>query len=293
MQSESAVDASYEHCRQIAKQAESSFYRSFSLLQRPKRRAMWALYAFLRHTDDLSDSDTNADREARSATLGNWRRSLERATAGEFDDPLLPALKDVIDRHEIPLEYLTAVIDGMEMDLGPCRYETFDDLKLYCYRVASVVGLACIHIWGFRDRAAIQPAVDCGIAFQLTNILRDLKEDAGRDRIYLPQQDFDQFGYSVEDLRNGVCDDRFQQLMTFEIERAEGFYRAASPLTSYLDGDGRRILRAMVSTYHALLHEIRRAGGNVLRGRVRISRMRKFWFAASAILSGRLTSPRS
>ena len=223
------------------------------------------------------------------------REALDDALRGEVDSesfPILPALADTVAQFSIPPEHLHEVIDGVEQDLHRRRYETFEDLKDYCRLVASAVGLACIHIWGFRDRAAIQPAVDCGIAFQLTNILRDLKEDAGRDRVYLPQQDLDRFGYTIEQLRDGVCDDRFRQLMEFEIDRAEEFYQSASPLAGYLDGDGQRILRAMVSTYHALLQEIRRAGGKVLRGRVRLSRAKKIWFAASALLSGSLTSPR-
>ncbi len=292
MQGKSVFDESYAHCRQVAKQAGSSFYTSFFLLHREKRRAMWALYAFLRHTDDLSDSDCHApdaaERETRRTALAAWRNSLVGALAGTFDHPLLPALKDTVDRYEIPHEYLTAAIDGAEMDLGPCRYQTFDDLKLYCHRVASVVGLACIHIWGFDDPAAVRPAADCGIAFQLTNILRDLKEDVLRDRVYLPQCDLDRFGYTADDLREGICDDRFRRLMEFELARAEDFYHAAAPLGGYLSDDGRRILHAMVATYHGLLNEIRRAGENVLSSRVRVGRLRKTWIAAHAWLSGRL-----
>jgi phytoene synthase len=284
MESASALDASYACCRQIARRAGSSFYGTFFLLPRQKRRAMWALYAFLRHSDDLSDND--ADEGDRRLALAAWRESLQRAFAGEFHHPLLPAVKDTIDRFRIPHEYLTAAIDGMEMDLGPCRYETFEDLKLYCYRVASVVGLACIHIWGFTDKAACQPAIDCGVAFQLTNILRDLREDLRRNRVYLPQEDLQRFGYTTEDLRAGVCDDRFRKLMTFEVDRAEQFYRAAAPLANYLHDDGRRILRALTGTYHGLLDEIHRAGGDVLHHRVRIGRLRRLWIAATSLLPG-------
>lgn len=284
MESTEVLDASFAHCRQIARRAGSNFYASFFLLPRQKRRAMWALYAFLRHCDDLSDSEDAEADESRRNALAAWRLSTERAFAGDFHHPLLPALKDTVDRFEIPHEYLTAAIDGMEMDLGPCRYETFDDLRTYCYRVASVVGLACIHIWGFTDQAACQPAIDCGVAFQLTNILRDLREDLLRDRVYLPQEDLQRFGYSTEDLKDGVCDDRFRRLMEFEVDRAERFYQAAAPLACYLHDDGRRILRALTATYHGLLSEIRRAGGDVLRHRVRVGRLRRLWITATSLL---------
>jgi phytoene synthase len=247
---------------------------------------MWALYAFLRHCDDLSDNEKGQVNENRREALAAWRVSLEQAFAGDFHHPLLPALKDTVDRFQIPQEYLTAAIDGMEMDLGPCHYETFDDLKVYCYHVASVVGLACIHIWGFTDTAACQPAIDCGIAFQLTNILRDLREDLLRGRVYLPQEDLQRFGYTTEDLRAAVCDDRFQQLMEFEVDRAERFYQAAAPLAGYLHDDGRRILKALTATYHGLLNEIRRAGSDVLHHRVRIGRLRRLWIAATSLLPG-------
>jgi phytoene synthase len=284
MRSTSTLDASYAHCRQIARRAGSNFYAAFFLLPRQKRRAMWALYAFLRHCDDLSDAD--GDVEKRREALAAWRQSLGQAFAGEFHHPLLPAVKDTVDRFQVPHEYLTAAIDGMEMDLGPCRYETFQDLRLYCYRVASVVGLACIHIWGFDDQAACQPAIECGVAFQLTNILRDLREDLLRDRVYLPQEDLRRFGYTAEDLQAGVCDDRFRQLMEFQVDRAERFYRAAAPLAGYLHDDGRRILRALTATYHGLLDEIRRAGGDVLHQRVRVGRLRRLWIAATSLLPG-------
>jgi phytoene synthase len=144
-------------------------------------------------------------------------------------------------------------------------------------------------VWGFSDRAAIPAAEDCGIAFQLTNILRDLKEDMLRDRVYLPEEDLERFGYSVEDLRAGVCDSRLQRLMEYEIERAEQFYGRAAPLADYLSADGRRIFSALVTTYHSLLDEIRRAGPHVLHARVRLGRLRKMWIVAHTLFSNRLS----
>ncbi len=222
----SQLTASYTYCRRLARRSASSFYYSFWLLPRPQRSAMHALYAYLRQTDDWGDSSEPL--ELRRAALVRWRRSLERSLGGQFDDPLWPALVDAVRRFEVPPELLFAVIDGVEMDLDRTRYQSFEELAEYCHRVASVVGLACIHIWGFRDDAALEPARRCGLAFQLTNILRDLKEDADRDRVYLPQEDLDRFGYTVADLKRGVRDERFRSLMQFEILRTEELYRQAA-----------------------------------------------------------------
>lgn len=279
------LEASYDHCRRLARRAASSFYYSFLLLPRAKRRSMYALYAFLRHTDDLGDSDEPADMRRRC--LRRWRGSLSRALSNQFDDPLLPALADTVHRYGIPEQYLFDVLDGMEMDLTPCRFESFEELQQYCYRVASVVGLSCIHIWGFHGDEAFEPARRCGLAFQLTNILRDLKEDARRDRIYLPLADLRRFNYGPADLKRGVCNARFQTLMRFQIERAEQLYRQALPLEDYLERDGRRVFRAMVTTYHSLLGEIKRRQGDVFSRRVRLGTWKKlrisltcFWLSS-------------
>jgi phytoene synthase len=155
-------------------------------------------------------------------------------------------------------------------------------LEVYCYRVASVVGLACIHIWGFRDQRALEPARNCGLAFQLTNILRDLKEDCQKSRLYLPQEDLHRFGYSVEDLRRSVADSRFNALLQFEIVRAEQFYESAWELESHLDRDGRRVFRAMMATYQTLLAKIKRNPAEVLRNRVRLNSWEKMRIATEA-----------
>jgi phytoene synthase len=187
-----------------------------------------------------------------------------------------------VAEYRIPLEYLTAVIDGVEMDLDAATFATFADLEIYCYRVASVVGLACIHIWGFRGPQAIGPARDCGLAFQLTNILRDLKEDSARGRIYLPREDLAQFCYSERDLCNAVADQRFRNLMRHEIARAERFYDSARALEPNLDRSGRRVFRAMSATYRALLQKISRDPARVFRRRVRLSRWEKMQIAMDA-----------
>jgi 15-cis-phytoene synthase len=276
------LTASYSHCRRIARRSASSFYYSFLLLPRPKRMAMCALYAFLRRTDDLGDSAESAER--RRAALEAWRAALARSVKGEFDDPLLPALSDTIAMFDVPIAHLEAVIEGVEMDLEPRCYETFEELEQYCHRVASAVGLACLQIWGCTSRDADEPARRCGVAFQLTNILRDLKEDAARNRIYLPREDLERFGYSADDLRAGVRDERFRRLMRFEIDRTEKLYEDAAMLERSLTPDGQRAFGSMMAVYRALLDEIRRVDGDVLTRRVQLSRWRKMRIATSWLL---------
>ena len=183
---------------------------------------------------------------------------------------LLPALADTVKRFHIPHEHLTAVIDGVEMDLNPPRYETFDDLRLYCQRVASAVGLACIYVWGFRGPEAFEPARQAGVALQLTNILRDLKEDAASDRVYLPMEDLRQCGYTIEDLGRGVINEPFFRLMRLEIERAKQCYREGADLMQWLEPDGRRIFGLMMSTYRALLTRIEHRPADVMRRHIRL-----------------------
>jgi phytoene synthase len=282
---DSELEASYAHCQQIARRSSSSFYYSFLLLGRPQRQAMCALYAFLRRTDDLGDSD--APSAERRVALSAWRQSLQRSLAGQYDDPLLPALADTIRTHGVPLECLKEVIDGVEMDLEPTCYESFDDLAHYCHHVASAVGLACLPIWGCTSAVADVPARSCGLAFQLTNILRDLKEDAQMGRVYLPREDFERFGYTPEELKAGVRNDRFRHLMQFQIERAEQLYAAGSDLVSHLSADGQRVFGSMVAVYSALLAEIKRLDGDVLSRRVQLSRWQKMRIA-SQWFSGRV-----
>ncbi|MCH8924279.1 MAG: squalene/phytoene synthase family protein, partial [Planctomycetes bacterium] len=273
---------SYALCRKLARRSASSFYFSFRMLSKQQRQSMCALYAFLRRTDDIGDGD--APLEEKRMALAAWRESLQRALRYEFDDDILPALADTVTRYQIPHEYLLEVIDGVEMDLGECRYETFADLEQYCYRVATVVGLCCMHVWGFHGEGAHRPAHACGLAFQLTNILRDLKEDALRGRVYLPREDLDKFGCSAEDLRHGVFHERFKELMRFEIHRVEQFYESAAELQAWLESGGRKMLGAMMATYRALLAEIERRDGDVFSRPVTLSRWRKASIAARWML---------
>lgn len=274
--------ASYADCRRVARRSGSSFYYSFLLLSKRKRQAMCALYAFLRRTDDLVDGESQID--GKREALANWRASLLAALKGRFDDPLLPALADVAHSYTIPAEYLTAAIDGAEMDLARVRYETYEQLERYCELVASMVGLACLRIWGCHEPDAEGPARSCGLAFQMTNILRDLGEDAARGRVYLPQEDLDRFGYTVDDLRAGVRDERFRRLMRFEIDRNERLYAGGAQLVRWLGPTERRVFGSMTAVYRGLLAEIKRRDGDVFTRRVRLSNWRKMRIATRFLL---------
>jgi phytoene synthase len=295
------LEESYLACCRLARRAAKNFYYAFWTLPRDKRRAMCALYAFFRRTDDLGDDEpvqgsgfgvqgSNAEHtaEARRAALRTWRDSLRRAMTGTFDDPLLPAVVDTVRRYSIPLEYLETSIDGVESDLDRTTFATFDELARYCYQVASVVGLACVHVWGFRrEQAAYDAAHQCGVAFQMTNILRDVGEDAARGRIYLPQEDLRRYGVTAEQIRSGVVDDAWRKLMHFQAERIETFYRRARELVPYLDPDGVRIYGAMTDIYYRLFQEIRRRDGDVFSSRVRVAKWRKLLILVSHLLPGR------
>jgi phytoene synthase len=288
MMPELELAQSYAYCRRISRRAHSSFYASFWLLPRDKRQAMHALYAFMRHTDDLGDSDLPVGN--RRAALHDWRQRLDDALAGRFDRdstagrPLLPALADTVRRFAIPPEHLHAVIDGQEMDLEAIRYETFAQLAGYCEKVASAVGLACIHVWGAGGDGALEPARKCGIAFQLTNILRDLREDSRRGRVYLPGEDLRQCGYTAEELAQGVVNDRFRALVALEAQRARRLYRDAAELRTALDRDGRRIFGMMHHTYGQLLETIAERPDELLARRVSLSGWQKLRIAARWIL---------
>jgi 15-cis-phytoene synthase len=283
---ERSLEDSYAFCREMARRSGSSFYPCFVLLPGAKRRAMDALYAFMRHTDDLGDNP--APVAARRARLGRWRESLDRALRGERIEPgddtlapqVLPAVADAARRFDIPHEHLLAVIEGVEMDVPPRRYETFDELTEYCRRVASAVALACIHVWGFDGPAAFAPAEQCGLAVQLTNILRDLKEDADAGRVYLPLADLRQCGVSVEELERGVASPALGRLIAMEAARARTLYHAGCDLIDHLDPSARRIFGMMMSVYYRLLCRVERAGADVLRGRVRLKRSEKLRIAA-------------
>lgn len=272
---------SYAFCERLARRQAGNFYPAFWLLPRDQRWAMCALYAFLRIADDLGDGADSVP--AKRAQLTAWRHGLGQCLAGQYHHPLHAALHHTVVRYGIPGEYLQAVLDGVEMDLAPVAFATFAELRRYCYHVASAVGLACIHIWGFSGLEAREYADQAGIAFQLTNILRDLGEDGGRGRVYLPHEDLVRFGYDAARLKEGRRDDAFRALMRFQVERARGFYEAAWPLAPFLAGPGQAVFLMMARTYRALLDEIERRDYDVFSSRARVSGWRKLWLALGVL----------
>jgi phytoene synthase len=272
---------SYAWCERVARREAGNFYHAFRVLPGGQRRAMCSLYAFLRITDDLADGPALATEK--QAGLADWRQRLDSALAGHYSHPLHEALQHTVQAYHIPRCYLDAVLDGVAMDLQAVSYATFQDLYGYCYRVASAVGLACIHIWGFTDDMAKTYAENAGIALQLTNILRDLREDAVRGRIYLPREDLERFGYDEESLRHGQRDERFRALMRFEVERARSYYQAARPLSALLQPAGRAVFQVMTRTYRGLLDAIERRDYDVFSQRVSLSRWHKLGLALQAL----------
>lgn len=288
----------YSVCRGIARAQARNFYWAFVALPREKRNALCAVYAFMRHADDLSDHP-GLTPELRHAKLQEWSESLVSAVQGKAsDDPIIMALADTQARFNIPVELFERLVYGTSLDLQFPRhpesvpvvsYATFDDLYTYCYYVASVVGLVCIRIFGYKDPAAEPLAERLGAAFQLTNIIRDVKEDAAMGRIYFPQEDLDRFGlnaaqFSLSHLRNGFQPSRFVPLLELEADRAEEFYQAAGRLLPLIDEDSRPCLWALVEIYHRLLLKIREREFNVFAGRVSLSLSEKMSVLGRAML---------
>jgi phytoene synthase len=266
-----ALESSYEHCRGVAKRRAKNFYYSFVLLDNDRRNAMCAVYAFMRYCDDLSD-EPGANRTA----MEGWRAALDDALAGRPDaNPCWPAFLDTVARYRIPHQYFYQMIEGVASDLTPRAIGTFDELYRYCYQVASVVGLTTIHIFGFTSPEALPLAERCGIAFQLTNILRDVREDSGLGRIYLPAEDLERFGVSVEDLKSARKSEQFGELMEFEVARARRYYRESAPLLGLIDPKARASLWALISIYSALLDRIGQSYYDVLARRISLSTAEK------------------
>jgi len=274
------LERSYAHCRRIARTRARNFYYSFVLLSREQRDAMCAVYAFNRACDDLSD-EPGSRREG----LIRWREQLDRALQGRYGpDPLWPAFHDTAGRYGIPSQYFHQMIEGVTSDLEPRRIRDFDELYRYCYQVASVVGMTIIHIFGFHSDEAIPLAEKCGVAFQLTNILRDVREDAERGRIYLPEEDLERFGVTPGDLISVQPTNGFVELMRFEAARARSYYELSQPLMELVDRRSRRSLSALVGIYRALLDKIEASGFDVLSRRVSLSTFSKSWIVVRSAL---------
>ena len=274
------LTTAYSVCRHIARSSAKNFYYGFMLLPARKRNALSAVYAFMRHADDLSDDPGMSSSERRQKLtefIESYHRSLE---TGRTDDPVFLALRDSQQRYNIPMELLDQLVAGTGMDVQEGTgqsdaplvvYRSFDDLYNYCYHVASVVGLVCIRIFGYRDPVAEQHAEHLGIAFQLTNILRDVKEDAAMARIYLPQEDLERFGVTPEELSAGVPLEKLRPLLAFEAARAREFYLSAGKLLPLIDEVSQPALWAMVEIYRGILDRIELRQFDVYSERVRLS----------------------
>ncbi len=266
-----------EYCQQKAAQSGSSFYYSFLFLPPDKRRAITALYAFCREVDDVVDDCQ--DTRIATTKLAWWRHELASVYRGAPQHPVTLALQSAQREFDLPEEQMLEIIDGMEMDLRQSRYLDFKTLALYCYRVAGVVGLLAAGIFGYQDRRTQKYAHDLGIAFQLTNIIRDVGEDARMGRIYLPIDELQRFAVPAADILNARHSENFRRLIEFQIERAESYYAQAIGSLPASDRRGQRPGLVMAAIYRSLLDEIKRDGCLVLRQRTSLTPLRKLWIA--------------
>jgi phytoene synthase len=281
----SSLAADHAACADVLRRSGSSFALPIRLLPEAKRRGTTALYAFCRQADDIVDEA--ADPASARQALDAFQADVEAAVAGdESRSPVLRALADTVRRFAIPAVFIRDILDGVRMDLDRTTYETFPQLEEYCRRVASAVGLAAIHIWGYRSAAAVEAGHQCGLAFQLTNILRDIPEDLGRGRIYLPAADMQACGCTADDLRAGRIGEPFARLADLQVERAAACYERAAALDNLLSTDGRTVFRAMFGVYRSLFGAVRRAGTAIFTERVRPSRSRVMASAAATLCLG-------
>ncbi len=293
-----SVDASYDVCHRIARESHSSFYPAFFLLPKPKRDGIVALYAFMRLIDDVSDE--GADLATKQRGLAKWRAALDQAITQQdqvvdgtaaIASPVsglkgaaevLPALVDTIERYKMPPRYLHDLISGAEMDLTIQTYPSFERLREYCYRVAGTVGLTCTHIFGFTDSKALELAEKLGLAFQLTNIIRDVHEDYGLGRVYVPQEDLDHYHVLKEDFGRNEASLGVRELLRFEADRAWKFYEEGAQLLGLVDEDSQGTLWLLVHTYSALLARIESVDFAVFGERVRLTKAEKLKLVAKA-----------
>jgi phytoene synthase len=272
----------------LTRRSRSNFYYAFLTLPRPRREALYAVYAFCRIVDDVAD-EGGADPAKQREALAAWRKDVTRCyDGGEPDHPIARQLATAVRRFTIPRAALEAIIAGVEMDLEGAGFETFDDLLPYCYRVASAVGLCCIEIFGYTDSGARQYAVDLGTALQLTNILRDVGADARGGRVYLPREDLRAFGVSAEDLRHGRYDDAVVKLLTHHAARAREYYARAD--RNFPQADARTLVaaRIMGAIYHALLDEIEARRFQVFGYKITVPTRRKLGIALRCWVEGRV-----
>jgi phytoene synthase len=264
------LERSYAYCRGVARRQARNFYYAFLLLSKPQRDAMCAIYSFMRHCDDLSDEP-----EGTLEAMADWRTQLDSSLDGRYGNhPCWPAFHDAVRRYRIPRQYFHEMIDGVTSDLAPRDIASFDELYRYCYQVASVVGLTIVHIFGFESQRALELAEKCGVAFQLTNIIRDVKEDRERGRTYLPREDREQY----PDLRD---------LLAFEASRARAYYAEAEPLLDLVEKRSRKSLWALMRIYRRLLERIEESGFDVMSRRIRLSTVEKIGILIQAMVVSR------
>ena len=265
-----SLDTAYRHCRDLTKQEAKNFYYGFFLLPEQKQRAIYAVYAFARQCDDIVDNESPQSEKTES--LASFRQTLDRCLEGSPEGPLFVALRHTVDTYRIPHQYLHQLIDGVEMDIAVHRYDNFDELRRYCYLVASTVGLICIEIFGYDGSpSARDHAIDLGITLQLTNILRDIREDAERGRVYIPQDELAAFGYSEDELLRGVTNDSYQRLLAYQVQRARDYYQRGRQLLAYLPRRPRACVGVMAGIYSRILDDIEQRPQEVLRARIGLS----------------------
>ena len=288
--SNTELELAYVDCQTITRREAKNFYYAFITLPKDKRKAIYAAYAFCRHCDDSVDEA--ASHEDKLTALAELQDCLEQTYRGSPPTSTFIALGDTADRYDIPQDYFREIILGVESDLVKTRYQDFDELRQYCYRVASVVGLVCLQIFQYRDEAAKEYAVDLGIAMQLTNIMRDVREDWSMGRVYLPRDEMDRFGYTEEDLGNAVLNDAFIQLLQFQGNRARGYFSNGFRLLPYLSRRSRACPAVLGAIYSRVLERIEESGYDVLgERRIALSTGEKARITARAWIASTLSLP--
>ena len=285
----SLTDA-YEECRLITRREAKNFFYAFLTLPTAKRRAIYAAYAFCRHCDDAVDEVASLD--DKQSALHRLTTRLDAAYHNQPEGTVFTALAHTAQTYEIPQSYFQDVIRGVEMDLANNRYRTYEDLRLYCYRVASVVGLICLQIFGYSHPKAKDYAIDLGLAMQLTNILRDVQEDLARDRIYLPLDEIHRFGYSKDELRNEVRNDAQRNLIAYQVERAQSLFQSGAKLLPYLSPRSRACPAVLAALYTRILRRIVSNDYNVFGGRISLSAREKLLVMTATWLKSFLPLPR-
>lgn len=280
------LELAYEACRTITRREAKNFYYAFLTLPAAKRRAIYAAYAFCRLCDDSVDEETSA--ESKLTALTDLKTNLQAAYSGNSASPVYLALADVAKHYDIPQDYFQEIILGVESDLVKDRFANFEELREYCYRVASVVGLICLQIFGYEDDGAKEYAVDLGLAMQLTNIIRDVREDLDMGRVYLPQDEMAQFGYTEEDLRNCVRNQAFLDLMRFQSQRAREYFDRGFKLLPYLSRRSRACPAVLGALYSKVLDRIEASDYDVLETRMSLSKAEKIRITATTWLGSML-----